>query len=50
MLALIAAFALVTGVTELVVAISGEKLLERKAKKTFAPHRTSTKTTPQPSH
>ena len=49
-LALIAAFALVTGVTELVVAIGGEKLLERKAKKTFAPPRTSTKTTPQPSH
>jgi uncharacterized membrane protein HdeD (DUF308 family) len=49
-LALIAAFALVTGVTELVVAISGEKLLERKATKTFAPPRTSTKTTPQPSH
>ena len=49
-LALIAAFALVTGVTELVVAISGEKLLERKAKKTFAPPPTSTKTTPQPSH
>jgi uncharacterized membrane protein HdeD (DUF308 family) len=50
LLALIAAFALVTGVTELVVAISGEKLLERKAKETFAPPRTSTKTTPQPSH
>jgi len=49
-LALIAAFALVTGVTELVVAIGGEKLLERKAKKTFAPARTSTKATPQPSH
>ena len=49
-LALIAAFALVTGVTELVVAIGGEKLLERKAKKTFAPPRTSKKTTPQPSH
>ena len=49
-LALIAAFALVTGVTELVVAISGEKLLERKAKKTFAPPRASRKTTPQPSH
>src|SRR5581483_7475890 len=46
-LALIAAFALVTGVSELVVALAGEKLLERKAKKTFAP---STKTTPQPSH
>ena len=38
-LALIAAFALVTGVSELVVAIGGEKLLERKAKKTFAPPR-----------
>ena len=49
-LALIAAFALVTGVSELVVAIGGEKLLEWKAKKTFAPPRTSTKTTPQPSH
>jgi uncharacterized membrane protein HdeD (DUF308 family) len=49
-LALIAAFALVTGVTELVVSIGGEKLLERKVKKTFAPPRTSTKTTPQPSH
>ena len=32
-LALIAAFALVTGISELVVAIGGEKLLERKAKK-----------------
>ena len=31
-LALIAAFALVTGISELVVAIGGEKLLERKAK------------------
>jgi uncharacterized membrane protein HdeD (DUF308 family) len=49
-LALIAAFALVTGVTELVVAVSGEKLLERKAKKTFALPRRSTRTTPQPSH
>jgi hypothetical protein len=48
-LALIAAFALVTGITELVVAISGEKLLERKTK-ALAPPRTSTKTTPQPSH
>ena len=35
-LALIAAFALVTGVSEFVVAIGGEKLLERKAKKTFS--------------
>jgi len=49
-LALIAAFALVTGVSELVVSIGGEKLLERKAKKAFAPRRTSAKTTPQPSH
>jgi uncharacterized membrane protein HdeD (DUF308 family) len=49
LLALIAAFALVTGLTELVVAISGEKLLERKAKKAFAPPRTSAKTAPQPS-
>jgi uncharacterized membrane protein HdeD (DUF308 family) len=49
-LALIAAFALVTGVTELVVSIGGEKLLERKAKKGFAPPRMSAKTTPQPSH
>jgi uncharacterized membrane protein HdeD (DUF308 family) len=47
-LGLIAAFALVTGISELVVAIGGEKLLERKAK-TFAPPRASTKTTPQPS-
>ena len=49
-LALIAAFALVTGVTELVVSIGGEKLLERKAKKALAPPRRSAKTTPQPSH
>jgi uncharacterized membrane protein HdeD (DUF308 family) len=49
-LALIAAFALVTGVGELVVAVGGEKLLERKAKKAFAPPRTPTKTSPQPSH
>jgi uncharacterized membrane protein HdeD (DUF308 family) len=50
-LALIAAFALVTGVTELVVAVGGEKLLERKAKKVFAPSsKTQSKTTPQPSH
>ena len=44
-LALIAAFALVVGVTELVVAIGGKEILERKAKQTFGP-----KTTPQPSH
>jgi uncharacterized membrane protein HdeD (DUF308 family) len=45
-LALIAAFALVIGVSELVVAIGGEAILERKAKQKFGP----TKTTPQPSH
>jgi uncharacterized membrane protein HdeD (DUF308 family) len=48
-LALIAAFALVTGISELVVAIGGQKLVERKAK-TFAPPRRSPKTTPEPSH
>jgi uncharacterized membrane protein HdeD (DUF308 family) len=48
-LALIAAFALVTGISELVVAIGGAKLLERKAK-AFAPPRRSLKTTPEPSH
>ena len=49
-LALIAAFALVTGVTELVVALAGEKLLERKAKSTFSKPPAQLKTTPQPSH
>ncbi len=49
-LALIAAFALVTGVTELVVAIGGAKLLERKAKKTFSKPPAKLKPTPQPSH
>ena len=44
-LALIAAFALVTGISELVVAIGGEKLLERKVK-TFASRRRRSKTTP----
>jgi hypothetical protein len=48
-LALIAAFALVTGISELVVAIGGQKLVERKAK-SFAPPRMSPKTTPEPSH
>src|SRR6476661_10937477 len=48
-LALIAAFALATGVTELVVANSGEKLLERKAKKTFSKSPAQMKSTPQPS-
>ena len=36
-LALIAAFALVTGVTELVVAIGGKRLLESDLKRAFAP-------------
>jgi uncharacterized membrane protein HdeD (DUF308 family) len=49
-IALIAAFALVTGVTELVVAIGGARLLERKAKQMFSPPSTQPKTTPQPSH
>jgi uncharacterized membrane protein HdeD (DUF308 family) len=44
-LALIAAFALVVGVTELVVAIGGKQILERNAKQRFG-----TKTTVQPSH
>lgn len=44
-LALIAAFALVTGISELVVAIGGERLLARKVKKAFA-----VEATPQPSH
>jgi uncharacterized membrane protein HdeD (DUF308 family) len=36
-LALIAAFALITGITEVVVAIGGERLLESGLKRTFAP-------------
>jgi uncharacterized membrane protein HdeD (DUF308 family) len=36
-LALIAAFALVTGITELVVAIGGKRLLESDLKRSFAP-------------
>jgi uncharacterized membrane protein HdeD (DUF308 family) len=44
-LALIAAFLLVTGVSELVVALAGEQVVERKVKKAFEP-----KATPQPSH
>ncbi len=47
-LGLIAAFALVTGISELVVSIAGKKLLERKLK-TFASRRQSLKT-PEPSH
>ena len=46
-LGLIAAFALVTGISELVVSIAGEKLLERKVK-TFASRWQSLKT-PEPS-
>jgi uncharacterized membrane protein HdeD (DUF308 family) len=44
-LALIATFALVTGASQLVVAIGGKQLAERKAKKLVTPKRT-----PQPSH
>ena len=44
-LALIAAFALVTGVTELVVAIGGKRLVESDLKRAFAPPKQ-----PQPSH
>jgi hypothetical protein len=40
----------VTGVSELVVAIGGEKLLERKFKKQVTPATKSTKPTLQPSH
>ena len=47
-LGLIAAFALVTGISELVASIAGKKLLERKLK-TFASRRQSLKT-PEPSH
>ena len=43
-LALIAAFALVTGASQLVVAIGGKQLVERKAKKLITPR------TAQPSH
>jgi uncharacterized membrane protein HdeD (DUF308 family) len=43
LLALIAAFALVKGISELVVAIGGQKLVERELKRAFTPK-------PQPSH
>jgi uncharacterized membrane protein HdeD (DUF308 family) len=43
LLALIAAFALVRGIAELVVAIGGQKLVERELKRAFTPR-------PQPSH
>jgi uncharacterized membrane protein HdeD (DUF308 family) len=49
-LALIAAFALVTGVTELTVAIGGGRSLERKAKETFSQPSAQSKPTLQPSH
>jgi uncharacterized membrane protein HdeD (DUF308 family) len=44
-LALIATFALVTGFSQLVVAVGGKQLAERKAKQLL-----TTKRTPQPSH
>jgi uncharacterized membrane protein HdeD (DUF308 family) len=47
-LGLISAFALVTGISELVVSIAGDKLLERKVN-SFASGRQSLKT-PEPSH
>jgi uncharacterized membrane protein HdeD (DUF308 family) len=43
LLALIAAFALVRGIAELVVAIGGQRLVERELKRAFTPK-------PQPSH
>jgi uncharacterized membrane protein HdeD (DUF308 family) len=43
LLALIAAFALVRGIAELVVAIGGQKLVERELKRAFTPK-------PQPTH
>jgi uncharacterized membrane protein HdeD (DUF308 family) len=42
-LTLIAAFALITGITELVVAIGGKRIVESNLKRSFAPP-------PQPSH
>jgi len=52
-LGLIAAFFLVTGVSELVLAIGGKKLVERKITKAFTPNSPAAPThkqTPQPSH
>jgi len=46
-LALIAAFALVTGISELIVAIGGKRLMESDLKRAFAPLRPSK---PQPSN
>jgi uncharacterized membrane protein HdeD (DUF308 family) len=42
LLALIAAFALVSGISELVVAIGGQRLLEKRVQKAFAPPRAQT--------
>jgi uncharacterized membrane protein HdeD (DUF308 family) len=51
-LALIAAFFLITGLTQLVLAIGGKQLVERRLTKELAPRAPSTthKQTPQPSH
>lgn len=51
-LALIAAFFLITGLSQLVLAIGGKKLVERSIEKEFAPRTPSSthKQTPQPSH
>jgi uncharacterized membrane protein HdeD (DUF308 family) len=49
-LALIAAFALVTGVTELVVAIGGQKIVERKLNKKLNSPRPTQARRAQPSH
>ena len=46
-LALIAAFALITGISELVAAIGGKRLVESDLKRAFSPQRPSK---PQPSH
>jgi uncharacterized membrane protein HdeD (DUF308 family) len=46
-LALIAAFALISGISELVVAIGGKRLVESDLKRAFSPQRRSK---PQPSH
>lgn len=51
-LALIAAFFLITGLSQLVLAIGGKKLVEHSIEKEFAPRTPSSthKQTPQPSH
>jgi uncharacterized membrane protein HdeD (DUF308 family) len=50
LLALIAAFALVMGVCELVLAIGGKRLVEHEFKRAFEPPKPPTKSTPQASH